>query len=230
MQLDDPVISFNAAVLRARFLLALQRTEQAQETLMIDDSRPVSPAMRAELIAMRALTSAVLGDFKEAEVGAQEASAMTTAVEVRGYVEATYAVCRPGDATAANAFSLAEQLDVWDPLVSAMRAHPPLLGCLAQSKRRRARLQTLLRRCNDFDLARSAAIPVGTRPRMGPALLSPREREVFELVCEGLTNKQIAQLLFISAGTAKVHVHHILEKLGVRSRTEAVARFSLEDD
>ena len=49
--------------------------------------------------------------------------------------------------------------------------------------------------------------------------LSRREREVYELVCEGLSNGEIARRLFISEGTVKVHVHHVFDKLGIRSRT-----------
>src|SRR5919204_49324 len=52
--------------------------------------------------------------------------------------------------------------------------------------------------------------------------LSPRERQVLELVAEGLANKQIAQRLRISEHTAKFHVAAILAKLGAQSRTEAV--------
>ena len=49
--------------------------------------------------------------------------------------------------------------------------------------------------------------------------LSPREREVYELLCASFSNRDIAKRLFITEGTVKVHVHHVFDKLGVRSRT-----------
>ncbi len=55
-----------------------------------------------------------------------------------------------------------------------------------------------------------------------------REREVYELLGQGLTNLQIADLLFISEATVKVHVHHIYDKLGVRSRTALAVQAALE--
>lgn len=51
--------------------------------------------------------------------------------------------------------------------------------------------------------------------------LTARERQVLELVAEGLSNRQIGERLFISAKTASVHVSAILRKLGVATRTEA---------
>ena len=51
--------------------------------------------------------------------------------------------------------------------------------------------------------------------------LSPREEEVIGYVAEGLSNKEIASLLFISDGTVKSHVEHILGKLGVSDRVQA---------
>jgi LuxR family maltose regulon positive regulatory protein len=56
--------------------------------------------------------------------------------------------------------------------------------------------------------------------------LSPRELEVLHLVTAGLSNRQIAEQLVISTGTAKTHVHNICGKLGARNRTEATARAS----
>ena len=57
-----------------------------------------------------------------------------------------------------------------------------------------------------------------------PEPLSPREQEILELVAAGLTNQEIADKLVISPETVKKHAGTIYGKLGVRSRTEAVAR------
>ncbi|HEY4889099.1 MAG TPA: LuxR C-terminal-related transcriptional regulator [Candidatus Dormibacteraeota bacterium] len=60
-------------------------------------------------------------------------------------------------------------------------------------------------------------------PEEGPTdrgLLSRREREVVTMVASGMTNKEIAQRLFIAERTAEGHVERIRNKLGVRSRTE----------
>ncbi|MBC8136639.1 MAG: response regulator transcription factor [Fibrella sp.] len=53
------------------------------------------------------------------------------------------------------------------------------------------------------------------------APLTHREEEVLRLLSTGLTNREIAALLFISEGTAKTHVEHIIGKLGVSDRVQA---------
>ena len=58
---------------------------------------------------------------------------------------------------------------------------------------------------------------------MGEEALTARELEVLQQVAGGNRNKNIAERLFITEETVKVHVKHIMEKLGAKDRTEAVA-------
>jgi DNA-binding NarL/FixJ family response regulator len=98
----------------------------------------------------------------------------------------------------------------------------------------------LARRAGPGDLARARAIAadvakeaesLGMVPWAGRARrlvaqlddaraepLTPREREVAALVAEGLTNREIAQRLYLSERTAQNHVQHILTKLGLPNR------------
>jgi ATP/maltotriose-dependent transcriptional regulator MalT len=64
--------------------------------------------------------------------------------------------------------------------------------------------------------------PRPPQPARGAARLTPREHEVLDLMSQGLGNAEIASRLFISEKTAKTHVTHLFEKLGVRSRVQAV--------
>jgi predicted ATPase/DNA-binding CsgD family transcriptional regulator/transcriptional regulator with XRE-family HTH domain len=65
--------------------------------------------------------------------------------------------------------------------------------------------------------------PAWDAPPRVASNLSPRERHVLRLLADGLTNREIADALYLSQHTASSHVDHILSKLGVRSRTAAVS-------
>lgn len=62
-----------------------------------------------------------------------------------------------------------------------------------------------------------------TRDRTPRSSLTPRELEVLQLVAGGSSNREIGQKLMLSEATVKSHLVHIYDKLGVRSRTSAVA-------
>ena len=62
--------------------------------------------------------------------------------------------------------------------------------------------------------------PRGTSVLMESVRMTKRERQVVELISDGMTNKEIAQKLNLSAYTVKSHVHNILEKLALRTRIQ----------
>src|SRR4029453_8152229 len=72
-------------------------------------------------------------------------------------------------------------------------------------------------------IERVAAHPILSRkPDLPLAELTAREREVFELVAQGLSNAEIAEALTLGRTTIKTHVRRILTKLGARDRVEVV--------
>jgi DNA-binding NarL/FixJ family response regulator len=71
----------------------------------------------------------------------------------------------------------------------------------------------------------ASAVEAASRTSAVARLLTRRELEVLEQMAGGLQNREIADRLSLSENTVHVHVQHILRKLNVRNRVEAVARF-----
>ena len=111
-----------------------------------------------------------------------------------------------------------------DILISA---RPPIRGvALGQAMRLAENLgaKPLINEIKRLAVIGRVHIFTPARPPSPPATthgLSPRELEIVSCLIEGNTNKQISQRLFISERTVGVHVGNILNKLGVRNRTEA---------
>lgn len=75
----------------------------------------------------------------------------------------------------------------------------------------------------DSTLSPTVANRLMTRVRTPRTSLTPRELEVLKLVASGSSNREIGRTLLLSEATVKNHLVHIYDKLGVRSRTSAVA-------
>jgi DNA-binding NarL/FixJ family response regulator len=108
-----------------------------------------------------------------------------------------------------------------EALVTAMRAFPHLISACVDHPVTR-QLTPLFVASHDVGLGRRFGLTVPREAAKG-GRLSNRENEVYELIAQGRSNKQIADALFISESTTKVHVRHIFEKLGVHSRAEVAA-------
>ena len=208
---------------RVRLLIQEGRSLEAC-TIEPPDLETSLNAMRGEVLASRGLALASVGRLDEARRLGSEALQTTGGVEARVLAASIEAVCAVRGRTAGmleaieQLVATAFEAGAVDLVVTAYRGNPDLLMALLSSVIARDRTLHIVVRAGDEKLARalgsetvSATEPVKT--------LSRREREVYELVCEGLSNGEIAQRLFISEATVKAHVHHVFDKVGVRSRT-----------
>jgi DNA-binding NarL/FixJ family response regulator len=101
---------------------------------------------------------------------------------------------------------------------------PPeeIVGAVRIVARGEALLAPAVTRSVIEEFARQPPPAARRTPPAALAELTPREREVLDLLLRGLSNPEICARLFISDATAKTHVARILQKLGVRDRVQAV--------
>jgi LuxR family maltose regulon positive regulatory protein len=113
--------------------------------------------------------------------------------------------------------------ELLDPLVLAYRVYPPILTNFV-SDDTAPFVRELLTASGDAAIARQVGINLVHSQTIADKL-TPREKEVMNLLAQGFTNAEIADRLVISHSTAKVHVHNILKKSGVRTRVELAVSY-----
>jgi DNA-binding NarL/FixJ family response regulator len=229
---DQPSSYFlgNVPVERARLRLSVGDLKRALDVLSPGPVEQLSRTGRGELLGWQALLHAAAGDSDRAQIlaaDAREASRRLETAVLLFLADAIIALRDNDTATAAERLQSVITSGIWDPAVIAVRAVPMIGAFLADEPRSRGWLQRLLTASSDSSLARRLGLRVPRAPRH-TAELTPREAEVHDLLAQGLTNEEIAKVLYISLSTTKVHVKHIYEKLGVRSRLEAAR--ALRDD
>ena len=100
----------------------------------------------------------------------------------------------------------------------------PLARLLEREREAGGGMQTYLQRVHAACATQLTAHPASLALQPAAEPLTAREREVLRLIAEGLSNQELAARLHLSPQTVKVHTRNIYSKLGVASRTQAVAR------
>jgi LuxR family transcriptional regulator, maltose regulon positive regulatory protein len=222
---DDHALA-NSIAIRGRILLSQAHYEEALECLSEPVSGPITRGMAGELLACQALALACLRDPAYARPAAA-ALAHTRSLEARVFVPLAHAIFKSltnaGDLPQATraAIDTAARSGGWDYFVCGYRAHPEFLLSLRGDAPRTSALAHVVRRVNDNEVLQAIGLARSNQRNQ----LSPRESEIQSLVAIGLTNREIASRLFISEATVKLHVHRVLDKLGVRTRTAAAAQY-----
>jgi ATP/maltotriose-dependent transcriptional regulator MalT len=218
----------NAIGHRARVLIGRGAIDEAV-TCTLQEIGPVPRSMAAELLATRALALGCARKTGDALATADEAVRLSQCTEAAVLSACTRVVVAIGDSSpdaftlASDAIFTARRLGSIGGFVAALRGCPEIGALLMDVPETRRELMPILALSNESGRYKGR----GDKASPGSGTwrdLSKREQEVLRFVASGMTNPQIADALFIAEATVKVHVHHILEKLGVPSRTAAALR------
>ncbi len=215
--LDDPVAdsAFADSVARANVVLAeahpllrtgLRAILEREPTLRVVSELTSGPALLAEIQLLR--PDAVVTDIGLPDLDlAQVIHSMQGSVLLLGDADDTDDALQ---ALRAGAHGFAVKNGSPGDLLSAVRAVASGQGSLTPNLTGKL-----------IDWFASGAAPT-VRAELVESL-TPREREVLQLVAEGLSNDQIARVLVLRTSTVKSHVYHLLRKLGLHHRAQAVA-------
>jgi len=222
---DSAAFQLSTAI-RMRMLIAQASFEAAIGRADVDLS-VTTRSLRGELFGVHALALAAVGEVQRSAEMAE--TALRSSIGVESHISAHCALAvgalnrnqqQEALTHASEALQHAVHTGMIESFVSAYRGCPELLVCLLQKRDQHAPLELVLTRAGDKQLTPDAR----ANQERSVMSLSPREKEVLALLAQGLSNAEIGRSLFISAVTVKVHVRHIYEKLGVRSRAAAALR------
>jgi ATP/maltotriose-dependent transcriptional regulator MalT len=228
--MDDQYLIGNAETLRCRLLLCEGLLDEAAA-----DTPPSLPDGHAlvrqlEFAATKTMALACCGRTDEARTILTRLKAVREPADARLLLRwaSVIAAVVGGEAATediADAYNETILTGAYDPFVLAYRVQPLILQAVAGDHDTCGILAEILRRAGDTRWARDLGVVTpGPTEAWGfgeQENLSPREQEVFALLANARSNRDIASELFISEATVKVHVRNILRKLGVRNRTEA---------
>jgi len=229
---EDPYIRVEGLAINARLLASVGAIEDALRTRDLLPAERVPPRALGAYLATLSIIHAARGDSDDAHRAAREARENGTSIEtlycsLLGDVIAE-AIAGSSEATLQgipNAVIASGRAEYVDGLVFAYRLYPPLLEAAREDPEALAVVRATLGLARDYQLAQRAGIVIPPDVTQDPlGALTRRELEVLGLLSQGMTNVEIARQLFIAPSTAKVHVRHIMNKLGAKNRLQAVLR------
>lgn len=236
----SPMLAAQSGPDVAQALILLGRTEEARARLDVTEQlarAADNPGVLCMAAWLRSVMSSDEGEVAAAESAAHESISHAwdhgSTVLVRwGLMALIHAVASAGDhAEAARLIGLLGQID--DQL--GVRQRLPVLAARLEAAADAARAglgasgyEAALAEVRAVDLDGAVdylrrARGERRRPAFGWESLTPTELQVIDLVCQGLTNKEVGYQLLMGAETVKTHVSHVYAKLGVNNRTKLTA-------
>jgi LuxR family transcriptional regulator, maltose regulon positive regulatory protein len=229
---EDPFYRVEALTLKARLRAYRGSLDEALATH--DELVGVSSPPRAlgSHLAAHSILLAASGDAERARRMAATARGKGSNIEMIYFAELGEIIADGVDGESERFRTRAGQIVIncheasyLDGLVFAYRVYPPLVEAAGTQPEAAHILATLLAKSRDHEFTRLAGIDLCLDETNDPLDgLTRREIEVLRLLSQGMTTAEIANHLFIARSTAKVHIRHIFEKLGVRTRLQAALK------